>query len=690
MSKKLALLVNFVGVDKMSGSLRNIHAMSKKASASLVGMKKESGKLERELERVRKEIATTSGNVSHLVNRERELERQLDRTNREIAEQSAKLAQITRGKQLQELGGKIKGVGQSATLYLTTPLVAAGVASANMAKDFNASMSNIATLLDTTTENMGSMSRQVLTMAKRLPVALEDLPAALYDIRSAGIDAGDAMKVLEGSARLGVAGLGTTKEAADLVTSSINAFNLKGAEQARLYDLIFKTVKNGKTNISQLAQGFGGVAGTISAAGVQLDEYLASVAAMTTTGMPAAQSHTQLRAVISGLTRETAHSRKVFDALGARDMKSLIKQSGGLVPALGRIKAELGGNDAEMLKLFGSTEALNAVMALTGNQAETFTATLADMREGANAIDPAFAKQAATDAAQQIENMNKFRTAAISAGNAILPVMTQVFTVVGRLANAFSDLDPGTQSFILGALGIAAAVGPVLIGIGTMVSIFGTLTAAAATLGIGVGALAGMVFGIPIALAAVAVLVYTYWGDIKGAFRSGWNYVKSLFSGAPAWMQSIGKAMMAGLLAAINPMALGAKLITMAKTGIQSFKDYLGIKSPSRVFMALGEFTTEGLAMGIERGGRRPMQALGRLSTGLTAAGAMALTPVAAAASAGQGAAAGPVGGGNSYTFTFNITQQPGENAEAFARRIKEMIEKLMQEQARGSYEDQD
>lgn len=690
MSRKLALLVNFVGVDKMSGALRNIHAGSKKASAALVGMKKESGKLERELAGVRKELASTSGNVSHLVNRERELERQIDRTNREIAEQSAKLAQITRGKQLQELGGKIRGAGQSATLYLTTPLVAAGVASANMAKDFNASMSNVSTLLDTTTENMGEMSRQVLGMARRLPVALEDLPAALYDIRSAGIEASDAMKVLEGSVRLGVAGLGSTKEAADLVTSSINAFNLEGAEQARVYDLIFKTVKNGKTNISQLAQGFGGVAGTISAATVGLDEYLASVAALTTTGMPAAQAHTQLRAVISGLTRETKQSQKVFRDLGAKDMKDLIAKAGGLVPALGRIKEQLRGNDAEMLKLFGSTEALNAVMGLTGNQAEVFRSTLADMREGANAVDPAFAKQAATDAAKQIENMNKFRTAAIDAGNAILPVMTRVFEVVGNVATAFGELSPGTQSFILGALGIAAAAGPVLIGIGTMVSIFGTLTAAAATLGIGVGALAGLVFGIPIALGAAAVLIYTYWDDIKGAFRAGWGYAKSLLAAAPAFMQGIGKAMMAGLLAAINPMALGAKLIAMAKNGIAAFKDYLGIRSPSRLFMALGEFTTEGLARGIEQGGRRPMQALGRLSTGLTAAGAMALTPVAAAAGTGQDRAAAPTTGGGGTTITINVYQQPGEDGEALARRIERMLEQREAVAARGSYEDQD
>ena len=342
-----------------------------------------------------------------------------------------------------------------------------------------------------------------------------------------------------------------------------------------------------------------------------------------------------------------------------------------------------------MLKLFCSTEALGAVLGLTGGQAEAFSKTLDDMRNGANAIDPAVAKQSATDAAQQIENMNKFRTAAIEAGNAILPVMTQVMTVVADVANSFSQLDPGTQSFIIGALGIVAAVGPVIMLIGGLVSIFGTLTVAAAILGVGVGTLAGLLFGIPIAMAVVAGLIWYHWDSIKAAFVAGWEGVKGFMTTAKSWLINIGKAMMDGLLLAINPFALGKKLIEMASNGITAFKNFLGIKSPSRVFMALGQFTTEGLAQGIDRGGKRPVGAMKGLAAGVAAAGAFSLSPAAAAGSQQSVAAQpGPAGAGGGMTVTINIQQQPGEDAVALAERVRIELERLAGQAARSSYSD--
>jgi len=712
MSKKLSLMVNFVGVDRMSGALKNIIGLGRKGSRSLGELRGESRKLDAELRKVRAEFSKASGNVTHLVDRERELERQIERTNHEIEQQKGKLAQLSKGRGLRELGGRISGVGQSASLYLTAPLAAAGFASTQMAMDFSASMGDVATLVDSSTESIDQMGKRVLDLSSRVPVALEQLPPALYDIRSAGIDASEAMAVLEGSAKLATAGLATTQESAGIVTSAINAFGLEGAAQQRIYDLLFKTVKNGKTTISGLAQGFGGVAGTIANAGVEVDEYLASVAALTTTGLPAAQAHTQLRAVIAGLTRDTTKSRAVFKALAAKDMKDLIAKSGGLIPALNRIKQELAGNDAEMLNLFGSTEALNAVLGLTGNQAEAFNKTLLDMREGANAIDPAFAKQSATDAAEQIRNLNQFRAAAIEAGNAILPVMTKIMGGVARVATAFAQLGPGSQKFILGALAILAVIGPLVIGIGAMVTVFGALTSAAAVLGIGVGALAGLVFGIPIAIAAVAVLVWAYWDDIKAAFKSGWDAAKGLLSEAPAWLKNTGKAMMAGLLSSINPLALAARLIQVAKGGITAFKKYLGIKSPSRVFMALGQHTTEGLAKGIGRGGDRPVGAMRKLAAGVVAAGAMSLNPVGAAANDGARspastaaatsgaltlsptpvAARSPASPAQPLTInaTFNLTQKNGETDDEFAERIMRKLEELMKKGRRSDYEDHD
>ena len=55
MSKKLSLMVNFVGVDRMSGALKNIIGLGRKGSRSLGELRGESRKLDAELRKVRAE-----------------------------------------------------------------------------------------------------------------------------------------------------------------------------------------------------------------------------------------------------------------------------------------------------------------------------------------------------------------------------------------------------------------------------------------------------------------------------------------------------------------------------------------------------------------------------------------------------------------------------------------------------------
>jgi TP901 family phage tail tape measure protein len=193
-----------------------------------------------------------------------------------------------RGKRM---GNALAGVGGALTAGITTPVLAAGMASTKFAIDFWKSLANISTRIDTDKESLSGLSDAVLATSRKLKGAVElnELPTALYEIRSAGVSATDQLMVLERSAKLGAAGLGTTNEAVDLVTSSLNAFELKGKAAERVYDNIFATVNLGKTTISGLAQGFGATAGTVAAAGIELDEYLSSVAALTTTGQPASQ-----------------------------------------------------------------------------------------------------------------------------------------------------------------------------------------------------------------------------------------------------------------------------------------------------------------------------------------------------------------------------------------------------------------
>jgi len=359
---------------------------------------------------------------------------------------------------IKNLSSDLEKVGKAATI-VGGSLMAFSAANLKLAADFSAGMTNVSTLIDTNVENFDAIKEEVLQIAKRTPVALDGLTSALYDIRSAGISANMQFEVLEKSAQLGLTGLGSTSEAVDLVTSSLNAFNLKGKEAEKLYDTIFKTVKFGKTTISGIAQGFGSVAGTVAASNIKLDDYLAAVAALTTTGQPAAQAHHQLKAAIAGMLRETDDSKKVFNTLGVKSFKELIQKSGGMVNAFKAITNCVGGNESAILSLFGSTMAYNAVLGLTTKQNKAYVETLNSMRYGTSLIDEGYQKQYNTEHAMMQRLKNMSQVIGIQLGEALAPAFGKVLDFGESTLNMLDKMSPQMKSFVaisIAGLGILA------------------------------------------------------------------------------------------------------------------------------------------------------------------------------------------------------------------------------------------
>jgi phage-related minor tail protein len=111
-------------------------------------------------------------------------------------------------------------------------------------------------------------------------------------------------------------------------------------------------------------------------------------------------------------------------------------------------------------------------------------------------------------------------------GEALLPVIEKVAGFVEKVANAFNNLSPETQTMILAFAGIAAVIGPVLIVLGTLASSIGALAPVFAPLVtlLGSGGLAGVFtalgaaiapFLVPIAaIAAAGALIYANWDKI--------------------------------------------------------------------------------------------------------------------------------------------------------------------------------
>jgi TP901 family phage tail tape measure protein len=115
----------------------------------------------------------------------------------------------------------------------------------------------------------------------------------------------------------------------------------------------------------------------------------------------------------------------------------------------------------------------------------------------------------------------------------------------------------------------------------------------------------------PIGLAVAFVV--NNWDKIKAAFRAGVEYLLAL----PGRMANFGANIIQGLINGIKGKlgALKSTVTGAASSAASWFKEKLGIRSPSRVFMAFGGHITEGLARGIDAGGGNALRRISNLST---------------------------------------------------------------------------
>ncbi|NVI81922.1 phage tail tape measure protein [Janthinobacterium sp. BJB401] len=193
------------------------------------------------------------------------------------------------------------------------------------------------------------------------------------------------------------------------------------------------------------------------------------------------------------------------------------------------------------------------------------------------------------------------------------------------------------------------------------------------------------------------------WSPV-GVFYQAFAGVMSWFGiKLPAQFTEFGANILRGLVNGITG-SMGAVKDAISNAGsstIAWFKEKLGIHSPSRVFAQLGDYTMQGLAVGLDRSEGAPIAKVSGLAQRLTQLGAgIAIgTAIALPASAFDTRAPLPVGGfgagmtiqGDKIEITFHV--QAGTDPQAIARAVSVALDQRDREKAariRSSLRDHD
>lgn len=318
------------------------------------------------------------------------------------------------------------------------------------AAKFESALSNIGTLLDGDVNGqLKELENGIREISRVVPKDPNELGAAAYDVVSAGIQGtANQLRVLESSARLAVTGLGSTKEATDLVTSSINAFGYEAKDSEKVASILFGTVKAGKTTISELSGAFGNVAPIAKSAGVSFEELQAATAAITTTGTKASMVQNNLKSLFNEMTKASGPFADALKQVGIENVNTAI-EADGFVSVLEKVKDELNLTDTEFKNLMGSQEAQAAALSLVGEQNEVFRSTLGSLSGDTTAMDEAFRLQSETLNNELIVALNNTKEAFSLLAKEAMPIITDAINLyndtLGKLLETYAKVKEATS-----------------------------------------------------------------------------------------------------------------------------------------------------------------------------------------------------------------------------------------------------
>lgn len=745
MNKSLRLIVNFATSDRLSGPLKNIVGLGKSGSQSLAEMKRESRDLGRELRDVQGELKRSSGNVTHLIDRERDLARQIATTNDRM-EQQSRLNEITaRTSAFQQRGQELRSSGTN-DVMTGVAMAAPMVLASHQAMTFESAMADVRKVVNfDNPKQFAQMGKDITDMSTKIPMAAEGLAQIVAAAGRASVARKELLTFAEDAAQMGIAFDTTAENAGEMMAKWRTAFGLGQTDVRTLADQINALTNTYGGNVGAVA----GITTRIGAlgevAGLAAPEIAAMGQLMNSVGVNEETAATGIKNMMLAMTKGTAATKSQKDALkglglDATNLADAMQNdaAAAITDLLGRLgKLPEAQRAAAMTNLFGS-ESVSAIAPMLTNleQLQANFALVGDKAAYAGSMNQEYLTRIATTEGATGLAVNALSALNITLGTMLLPTITAVSRRVVSMANSvrsWADAHPSLAKGLLmtyaAVTGLVIGMGALKLGLGLVLGPFGTLFRLVATNGpllmslfrgmrlaalfLGRGFLqAGLMMmanpivliiaGIVAALGLAGYLIYKHWDTISGAFKSGVAWVKDAIGGLPDWLKSLGSMMMQGLLMNLNPAVLATRLIAIAKSGVTAFKNFFGIKSPSRLMMGMGGYITDGLATGIDKGKGTAVRAARTMAAGVAGASmasasfagvtAPGTTPLASAASG----FANRANGTTTMQFgpvSFTIKAAPGQSAEAIAEEVRKILTDMSTGQAaqnRSTFADDD
>ena len=493
-----------------------------------------------------------------------ETEEELRHLQQEAETTSSVLFKIDEaGKKIDKIGDTISGAGK-AVMPVSTAVAGLGAVSIKTSADFDSAMSQVAAVSGAVGEDFDALRKKAREMGAKTKFSASEAADAMNYMAMAGWKTGDMLSGIEGIMNLAAASGEDLATTSDIVTDALTAFGLTAKDSGHFADLLAAASSNANTNVSMMGETFKYCAPIAGALGYTAEDTAEAIGLMANAGIKSSQAGTSLRTIMTRLQGELELSG---EALG--DVTIQTANADGSMREFSDIIADCRGAFSKMTE----SEKAAAAETLVGKNAMSgflalMNAAPGDIEKLEKAISTCsdevdgYSGAAEKMAAVMQDNLNgqitilksQLQELAISFGDALMPAVRKVVTVVQGFVDKLNGMNESQRNTILRIGMLVAALGPFLVILGTCISKIGTsmqsfvkLASAFGKLKVAVGnahgvlgkigaALGGVSAPVLAVVAVIAVLVAAFlhlWKTNEGfreAIIGTWNKIKSTIS----------------------------------------------------------------------------------------------------------------------------------------------------------------
>lgn len=463
-------------------------------------------------------------------------------------------------KLLSDAGQAMTSLGKGMTAAITLPLASLGALSVKAASDFESSFAGVRKTVDATEAEFKQLSDGFRQMSKEIPTSVNELNKIGEAAGQLGIKKDDILAFTRAMADLSVTTNLTSDEAATATAQIQNIFGAAGKDVDRFASTLVALGNAGASTEKDIIEMGLRIAGAGHQIGLTQSQVLALASTLSSVGIKAEEGGSAISRVflkmndaIAGGGEKMAAFARVAGMSAAEFKKAFQADAASalteFISGLGRLKAQGENVNATLEDLFGKNIVIKDTL-LRASGAGSLLAEQLAIGNKAWQENTALVKEATqrygTFESQLKTFWNQINDIAITLGTAVLPVLNNLLTSAKPLidlaadaARWFGSLSPQVQTVAVALAALAAAAGPVIAGIGLMLSgisgaipLLTTLSTALPALGLSLGGIATVLTG-PVGIVAAitaggAALLYFVSQNQEGAalLNEVWTGIK--------------------------------------------------------------------------------------------------------------------------------------------------------------------